>query len=651
MINDNTKSRKCKAKGFLGSYWVLLSQFVGLLLIYAGLRYGFYLFNRDMFPAIQTGEFITMMLGGVRFDLVALLYLNILYILMVILPVPFKYTPLYQKMSKYAFVIPNSIGIALNLIDFAYYPFTLKRTTSTVFGQFANEENKLRLAGDFLLGYWYLVLLFIALIFILIKLYDTFAVEKPRRSGWQLYLFQFVMMFVVAFFFIGGVRGDWAHSTRPITLSNAGDYVKSPEEMNIVLNTPFAIMKTLEAVDLKEVHYYDPEELQKIYPVIHLPKDSLPFQKLNVVFLIMESFGKENIGFYNKHIDNGTYKGYTPFLDSLIGEAYTFHRSYANGRKSIDALPSVISGIPSIGEPFVLSVYSGNKTTSIAKLLGDKGYETAFFHGAPNGSMGFSAYMQLAGVQQYFGKNEYNNDKDFDGMWGIWDEPFMQFMADKLNTFKEPFFASFFSLSSHHPFKVPEKYKGKFPKGPLPLHEPTGYADYALRQFFVKASQSSWYKNTLFVICADHSSQSYLPEYHTLPNQFAIPIIFYYPGGNLKGVSDKLVQQIDIMPTVLNYLHYDEPYFSFGFDALDTTKNNFLVNNIGGSSFNFFMGDYFMTYNGDAPTSLFNLRSDSRLEKDLLHKNIPEQDTLVKYLRAFIQQYNYRMIHNELVAE
>ncbi len=650
MLNDNTRFRKYRAKGFLGIYWMLFSQFIGLLLIYAVLRYGFYLFNKDLFPAVHSGELITMLLGGVRFDIVALLYINILYILMVILPVPVKYTPRYQQISKYVFIVPNSIGIALNLIDYAYYPFTLKRTTSTVFGQFANEENKLNLAGDFLLGYWYLVLLFIGLIFLLTKLYDIFTVERPQRSGWQLYLFQFAMMFVVAFLFVGGVRGDWAHSTRPITLSNAGDYVKAPEEMSIVLNTPFAIMKTLEAVNLKEMHYYAPEELQKIYPVIHLPKDSLPFQQLNVVFLIMESFGKENIGFYNKHIANGTYKGYTPFLDSLIGEAYTFHRSYANGRKSIDALPSVISGIPSIGEPFVLSIYSGNKTTSMAKLLGDKGYETAFFHGAPNGSMGFSAYMQLAGVQHYFGKNEYNNDNDFDGMWGIWDEPFMQFMADKMNTFKEPFFASFFSLSSHHPFKVPEKYKGKFPKGPLPLHEPTGYADYALRQFFDKASQSSWYKNTLFVICADHASQSYLPEYHTLPNQFAIPIIFYYPGGNLKGLSDKLVQQIDIMPTVLNYLHYDKPYFSFGFDAMDTTTNNFLVSNIGGS-FNFFMGDYFMTHNGEIPTSLFNLRSDSRMEKDLLNKDIPMQDTLLRYLQAFIQQYNYRMIHNELVAE
>ncbi len=638
-----------KIKGYLAVFIMLALQFAGLLFLYFVLRLGFYGVNKDLFGDVDTQRLLLMSAGGIRFDVVALLYLNTLYILLYVLPLPFKFKPLWKKITTYLFVITNAIGVLLNLIDMVYYPFTLKRTTGTVVEQFKNETNLGQLLGDFLIDYWFLLPVFAFFVYALIKLATLFKVVRPT-IGWKFYAIHSAGLLVVTFLFIGGVRGGWAHSTRPITLSNAGDYVQSPEEMSIVLNTPFSILKTLEAVYLREVHYYSPEELDTLYPVVHLPIDSLPFRKLNVVFLIMESFGKENIGFYNKDIDNGAYKGYTPFLDSLIGQAYTFNRSYANGRKSIDALPSIISSIPSIGEPFVLSVYSGNKTTSVAKVLGDEGYETAFFHGAPNGSMGFSAYTQLAGIQHYFGKNEYGNDADFDGIWGIWDEPFMQFMAGKLNTFQEPFFASFFSLSSHHPFKVPEKYKDQFPKGPLPLHEPTGYADYALRQFFAKAEQSSWYKNTLFVICADHSSQSYLPEYQTLPNQFAIPIVFYYPGGDLKGVSNKLVQQIDIMPTVLNYLHYDKPYFSFGFDAFDSKSPNFLVNNIGGS-FNFFMDDYFMTYDGERPTSLFNLREDKGMKDNILHKDEAAQDTLVKYLQAFIQQYNYRMIHNALTTE
>ncbi|PRD48405.1 LTA synthase family protein [Sphingobacterium haloxyli] len=634
----------------VNTFWLLVIQFFLLLILYTVLRAGFYTYNKSLFPSVETDDFFRMLWGGVKFDVVALLYLNMLYILMQGIPLLFKYTRSYQKAAQWLFIITNSLGVALNLVDYAYYPFTLKRTTGTVFSQFANEDNLTKLAFDFVWGYWGLVLLFVALIFVIRAVARIVIVYRPVKLSIPFYTAHAMLFLMIAFLFVGGVRGGWAHSTRPITLNNAGDYVHSPEEMNIVLNTPFSILKTLKAVQFKEVHYYSEEELEQIYPVIHRPSDTAVFKKANVVILILESFAKEHIGALNKDIQGGNYKGYTPFLDSLIADSYTFSRTFANGRKSIDALPSIITGIPSIGEPFVLSIYSGNKTTSMAKLLGEEGYETAFFHGAPNGSMGFSAYMRLAGVQHYFGKDEYNNNKDFDGMWGIWDEPFMQFMAKELNNLQQPFFAGFFSLSSHHPFRVPIQYEGKFPKGPLPVQEPVGYADYALRQFFQTASKMPWFDNTLFVICADHATVSHLPEYKTSANSVAIPIVFYHPSNkNLRGVSDKLVQQIDIMPTVMNYLGYDKPYFSFGFDAFADNSSNFSVNNISGT-YCFFQGDYFMTHNGEKPLSLFNLRVDRLEQEDVLAEEAQVADSLERNLKAFIQQYNNRMIHNNLVA-
>lgn len=638
-----------KLNGMFASNLALIMRLLIIMIIYSLLRIGFYGFNYMLFPQITFSELMVMLKGGLIFDLAAVLYLNMLFILMQAIPNPLQNNTAYKKVGKWVFVGINALGIALNLVDFVYYPFTLKRTTGTVFSQFANEENIFKLIFDFLIDYWYILLLFIFLIWVLVKSYSWITVKSSKMT-WKYYLVQFICLLVSATLFVGGVRGGWAHSTRPITLSNAGDYVNSPEEMNIVLNTPFSIIKTLKAISLKEERFFTDAELKSIYPVIHTPKDSGEFKKLNVVFLILESFGKEHVGFFNKDLDHGNYKGYTPFLDSLISKSLTFNRSFANGRKSIDALPSIITGIPSIGEPFVLSIYSGNKTTSLAKILADQGYETAFFHGAPNGSMGFSAYLKLAGVTHYYGKNEYNNDRDFDGIWGIWDEPFMQYMADELDELKEPFFSSFFSLSSHHPFKIPEKYKGKFPKGTLPLHEPLGYSDYALKRFFDKASKSKWFKNTLFVICADHASMTKFPEYNTMANSFAIPIILYHPGGDLRGVSDRLVQQIDIMPTVLSYLNYQKPYFSFGTNALDSTQDNFLVNNIG-SGYNFYMNDYFMNYDNDDVKSLYNLKKDPLLNNNLLGAQRSVQDSMVKSLRAFIQQYNNRMIHNKLIVD
>ena len=360
-------------------------------------------------------------------------------------------------------------------------------------------------------------------------------------------------------------------------MSNAGDFVEQPEETSIVLNTPFCIIRTLRISPLEKVDYFAEEQVDSIYSPIH-PANTGPFKNLNVVFLIVESLGKEHIGALNQDLANGKYTGYTPFLDSLVKQSITFNYTLANGRKSIDALPSILSGIPSINEPFVLTPYSSNRTNALPKLLKEKGYHTAFFHGAPNGSMGFSAYTKLAGIDHYYGKTEYNNDADFDGIWGIWDEPFMQYMAQTMNQFKQPFFSAFFSTSSPHPLKVPEKYVGKVRKGPLEVQECIGYTDMAIKKFFQTASQMPWFKNTLFVITADHATVSHFPEYQNAVGYYSIPILFYYPGGNLKGKLDKTVQQIDIMPTVLNYLKYDKPYFSYGFDAFDLHNDNFAVN-------------------------------------------------------------------------
>lgn len=630
-------------------YIALAYRFLLLLLLYALCRLGFYLSNYSLFKHLSTAEIAYIFLGGIKFDLVALLYINAVYIVLQALPFSFKYSRSYQKFCAYLFIITNSIGFLANFADFAYYRFTLRRTTATVFSQFSNEQNKLKLTIDFLEDYWFLLLILILFIYLFIKLYYLVRLQKTFKFTWKTYVIQTIALVLIAGLCVIGMRGGWRHSTRPITLSNAGDFVKSPNDMALVLNTPFSIMKTLKATALKPVHYFNDRQLDSLYNPIHQPQTGKPFRKLNVVVLIIESLGKEHIGALNRDQLNGKYKGYTPFIDSLVENSFTSSQTYANGRRSIDALPSVISGIPSINEPFVLSTYSGNHTQSMAQLLSDEGYETAFFHGAPNGSMGFSAYTNLAGIKKYFGKNEYNNDADFDGIWGIWDEPFMQYMARTINTFKQPFFTAFFSVSSHHPFKVPEQYKNKFPKGPLPVQEPIGYTDMAIRKFFASASKMNWYKNTLFVLVADHATVSYLPAYQTAPGFFSIPILFYYPGGELKGRTDKLIQQIDVMPTVLNYLHYPRPYFAFGFDAFNAAQDNFVVNNNDGS-FCLYQGNYLLINDSKKSIALFDVKNDRLNLHNLIGKLPPVQSKLEQSLKAFVQQYNNRMIKDQLTA-
>src|SRR5690606_32281779 len=132
------------------------------------------------------------------------------------------------------------------------------------------------------------------------------------------------------------------------------------------------------------------------------------------------------------------------------------------------------------------------------------------------------------------------------------------------------------------------------------------------------ASKMPWFENTLFVLCADHATVSYHPEYQTLLGSYAIPIVFYSPAGYLIGTSDHLVQQIDIAPTVLNYLNYDETYVAFGFDAFAADTTNFVVNN-NGTSFSLHQGNYLLLSNGEESTALYDVKTDILLNNNLIH--------------------------------
>jgi phosphoglycerol transferase MdoB-like AlkP superfamily enzyme len=633
-------------------YSALLLRLLLAMFLFTLCRIGFYLFNTGFFPEMTTGTFLRLLWGGLRFDLVAVLYLNMLIILMMILPFDFRFSITYQKIAKYLYFILNGFGLALNVSDFIYYKFTLRRTTADVFKQFENEANMGKLWFQFLLDYWYAVLFWIFLMVLMVKVYRYIKLWGPQvRNRYVYYIGGLVAIPLVALLIIAGIRGGFRHSTRPITLSNAGEYVRDPKHISIVLNTPFTVIRTFGKTKVQKVNFYTPEEVEKIYSPVHVPVDTAAFHKQNVVVIILESFSKEFFGAFNKERENGTYRGYTPFLDSLIGHSKTFEYSFANGRKSIDGLPSVVSSIPSLGVPYFLSPYSGDKINSLASLLGEKGYHSSFFHGAPNGSMGFQAFMNLAGVGHYYGMSEYGNNDDFDGIWGIWDEKFLGFYADKLNEFPQPFVSSFFSVSSHHPFKVPEEYEETFKGGPMPIHKCVEYTDYGLRKFFSKVSKMPWYQNTLFVITADHTSSNIqYPEHRTAWGFYSIPVIFFKPDNSLASRDTTIAQQIDIMPSVLGYLHFDKPYVGYGRDIFRESTEPFAFN-YKDNTYQLFIGDYLLVFDGTRTIGLYDFKKDKMVEQNLVNTLPAVVSSMEPKIKAIIQQYNNRLIEDRLTVD
>jgi len=417
--------------------------------------------------------------------------------------------------------------------------------------------------------------------------------------------------------------------------------------VSIVLNTPFSILKTLEIKTFSRIDYFTQNEADSLYPVIHHPPADWVMDKKNVVIIILESFGKEFIGFFNRDADR-QYPSYTPFMDSLCQQSLTFAYSFANGRKSIDIMPSVLVSIPSIVEPFILTASFNNSMQSLPYLLESKGYHSSFFHGAPNGSMGYMAFSNLIGIDQYFGMDEYGNKQDFDGYWAIWDEEFFQYFAEKLGEFSEPFISTIFSASSHHPFILPERYTGKFPEGPHPINRCIGYTDMAIRRFFEKASKKPWFEKTLFVITADHGqSEPQRDVYRTSTGSFEVPVIFYTPDGNLKGKDKRLIQQIDIMPVILGQLKYNKPYFAYGSDVLQGYGKNSVVNYIDGT-YQFFYRDLVLIANESETKAIYRFKSDRLLQNNLIGQAGAIQDTMEIKLKAFKQQYHNRMLDNRI---
>ena len=630
---------------------VLAYRILLIMLLFSFCRIGFFLFNFKMFPDVTGSQFIRILIGGLNFDISAIVYINLLIIVLHIIPFDIRYNEIYQKIVKYIYFISNGFAIALNGMDFVYYRFVNKRATADVFGTFEHESNLPKLFFRFLIDYWPATLLTFCLWFLMVYLYNKVNTKRPSPANKVVYYSINVLMIpLVIALVIGAARGGYKHSTRPITISNAARYVDNPRDVAIVLNTPFSFFRTFNKKALVKYKFFDDEKLTKIYNPHYYPDKTKSFNDLNVVVIILESFAREYIGSYNHNLEGGTYTGYTPFIDSLLTVSLSFDVSVANGKKSIDAMPSILASVPSLETPYTISHYANNQINGLPELLKRKGYYSAFFHGAPNGSMGFDSFSKVAGFDDYFGLNQYPDKSDFDGIWGVWDEPFFKFFAGKLSTFKQPFFATIFSVSSHHPFQVPQKYAGKFKKGPAPILEVIGYSDYSLRELFSEFAKSPWFKNTLFVLTADHTSESVHKEFQNNFGAYCIPIIFYKPGSDLVGRKKRIAQQIDIMPTVLNYLNYDEEYIAFGNNLLDDSYESFAFNT-NGSDYHLYMKDHILEMIDNKTSGLFNYKQDLLLENSLVGKSPELQLQMEEKLKAIIQTYNSRLIDNNMVVK
>lgn len=611
----------------------VLKKIAVLLLLYSFSRILFYVFNASYFNETSLPGLLKIFLFGIRFDFAAVIQFNLLFIILYLIPFSFVNHKIYRKSLFIIFWIVNAFLLLLNFGDIEYFKYTSKRTTADIFRYAFISNDVATLIPQFLKDFWYIPLMWIATVMAGIRL-----TRDKNPQPFRFHYANILIMLVVTAVLFAGARGL---GVKPVRIISAARYVPS-QEIPLLINTPFSVLHTLQETKNLSRNYFQEGEYQMIFsPLQHYQA----FQKRNdnVVILILESFSHEFIGTLSGK------KSYTPFLDSLLNKSLLFENGFANCRKSIEAIPAILAGLPSLtNNSYISSHYAGNRLKALPYILDKHGYNTAFFHGGRNGTMSFDEFAKVAGFKHYFGMKEYKGPEAFDQNWGIFDNEFLQYTVKETSKLTQPFFTTVFTLSSHHPYTIPNEFEPLIPRNDLPQLRAIRYADMALRNYFREAQKQPWFNNTLFVLVADHTAKVVDPEYNNPVGTFRIPIAFYHPTNNsFTGRRKDIAQQTDIMPSVIHYLGVENSFLAYGSSIFKTHREPFAINFLN-NMFYYFKNDYILTFDGETSNSLYNYSNDIHLKNNLLEQHNDTAKRMENELKAAIQDYLVRLESNKL---
>lgn len=556
----------------------LILRLLTIFIVMGLLKVTFYMIDKPLLGHISDAqESRNIAKGGFLFDTMSILWTNSLFILLSILPFRFREKRWYQGILYTIYLITNSIIIILlNGTDVVYFAHTMKRLTLED-THFYNNSNNLPIIFDFLTHNLPLVIICIALIAFLVYAWHYINYQPTKvTNNRRYYLSNSIAAVVIAFLCISGMRGTFNPAKPWIKMSDAAAY--SPEKTWLTLSNPYCFLRSLDkTTQYDKTNYFRPNEIDRVFSPEHKIDSSLcDLGQRNVMVFILESFSREHSKFLNPKLYEYE-EDYTPFLDSLMQEGYTFTNAYANGQKAIESVPAILASIPSFKTSFATMHELFGDFEAMPEILAKQGYETAFFYGSERNSMRFEDIAYQFGIQHCYCRDDFEkvyplNDSTNEPCWGVYDMPYFQFMADEIAKMQEPFFASVFNLSSQHPYRVPPDYSNMVPRGHTPEQRVVAYTDLSIRRFFDRIKDEPWFCNTLFVFVADHVSPlCYDPQNYTMKGHSSIIEFLYTPDGNLCGLDNTTVQQLDIMPTVLGLIGNKEPYFAFGRDIFNET--------------------------------------------------------------------------------
>lgn len=700
------------------TYSTTALRLVVLLLFLQLGRWWFYLYNRDLLGAIPFGELLTIGWGGLRFDLAAAVLLTLPWLLLRILPFDFVYGRRYTLLTDTLYALGGSAGLVANLCDTPYYRFTGMRTQALHLSEIFQDEATADVLGAHLRSHAGLALAGAGFIALFLFVAFRFRAVPPARRRMQRRCTAAVVALAAIFFAMRGSFDFRVHPLQ-LTDAHAycSANNRTALVLNTPFSVLRTVGKDF---SLKPYAFFTPEELAARRPDRHTASGTVTargartdagsdadartkkgdaalrandtagndaalraevaagndaaaktaagtdaiagearFTRRNVVQIILEGCGDTFIGALNPFAAEEPIadRSLTPFLDSLAAQSLLFTDFYTHLRKSSAGITAILGGIPAYS-PFLymLSPYRDNEVETLASLLGDEGYASAFFCGCNKGSFAFAGMSEAFGYDRFFDRTDYEAIRgggDYDGQWGIFDHAMAAHLLHELNTMPEPFLVSWFTLNTHNPFTIPEAYRAavRSPRGTM--HGTVEYIDRVLRDFFAAAAREPWFARTLFVITADHGHAAGRPLYDNPAQLNRIPLLLYTPDGSIAARrSDRVGGQIDIAPTILDALHYPKPWFSLG---------SSLLNEIGGGTCLFddqtdlrwVEGDRMLRIDKErlTPIALYDHRRDPLLTTDLAPREPERVARMLDGARALLQDQRARLIENRLKSD
>lgn len=432
--------------------------------------------------------------------------------------------------------------------------------------------------------YWQTIIFFgylLITMFLLLKFYNYFIPKQMEVKKLKLFP-QLSKAFIILLIGAAGITLGIRGGIQQIPINQSWAYYSHQNAINLasvnsLWNLLGSVYQNAGSLDKNPYLTLDMELAKNIVKELHKVKKDTTIQLLtntkpNIVFLILESFSADLIQ------SCGGDTGITPQIEKLIQEGYLFTNIYSSGTLSHQGIASIFSGFPAQPSTSIIKEHAKfSKLPSLNKRLIKLGYNTSFY---------FGGQLTYANIKSYMYFNQFHLIKDIDdydselprGKLGIHDQYTLTDHLQELNKKPTPFFSGIFTVSTHSPYDIPTKWNIAKGGSERDFLNAAWYSDSCIGAYISACKKEAWYKNTLFVLIADHSKHTHYDRNYFEPLNRHIPLLFFGEVLNkeYRGKKNAICgSQNDLVCTLLKQLKEDATEFKWSKNLMNPYTQEF----------------------------------------------------------------------------